>query len=89
MNTITLEELSSLTGYGIPCVRSYLQGYRFTRFEQNLKVNKRTRLVYRFDQEFVDEFTKFIWERKRIDVKRSLQKKLLSKGESHDKSKEE
>ena len=78
MNTITIEELSSLTGYGVPCIRAYLQGYRFTRFEDYARVNNRTRLVYLFNQEFVDEFTKFIWERKRLDIKQQLQKKLLS-----------
>ena len=78
MNTITIEELSKITGYGTTCIRAYLQGYRFTRFEEYLKVDKRTRLVYRFDQEFVDEFTKFIWERKCLDIKQKLQKKLLS-----------
>lgn len=78
MNTITLEELSKITGYGVPCIRSYLQGYRFTRFEEQVRVDKRTRLVYRFNQEFVDEFTKFMWERKRLNIKQKLQKKLLS-----------
>lgn len=78
MNTITTEELSSLTGYGVPCLRAYLQGYRFTRFEDYARVNNRTRLVYLFNQEFVDEFTNFIWERKRLDIKQKLQKKLLS-----------
>ena len=78
MNTITIEELSSLTGYGVPCIRAYLQGYRFTRFEDYVKVQNRTRLVYKFNQDFVDEFTKFIWERRSLDVKHKLQKKLLS-----------
>lgn len=78
MNTITIEELSKITGYGPDCIRSYLQGYRFTRFEDYIKVNKRTRLVYLFNQEFVDEFTRFIWERRRVDIKHALQKKLLS-----------
>ena len=81
MNTITLEELSKLTGYGVSCIRAYLQGYRFTRFEDYVKVQNRTRLVYIFNQEFVDEFTKFIWERKCLDIKQKLQKKLLSLAE--------
>lgn len=78
MNLITIEELSEITGYGTACIRSYLQGYRFTRFEKQARIDKRTRLCYRFDQEFVDEFTKYIWERKCLDVKQKLQKKLLS-----------
>lgn len=81
MNTITIEELSKITGYGIDCIRGYLQGYRFTRFEDYVKVSNRTRLVYLFNQEFIDEFTKFIWERKRLDIKQKLQKKLLSLAE--------
>lgn len=81
MNTITIEELSKITGYGTACIRAYLQGYRFTRFEEQVRVDKRTRLVYRFDKEFVDEFTKFIWKLKRLDVKQKLQKKLLSLSE--------
>ncbi len=81
MNMITIEELSKITGYGVPCIRAYLQGYRFTRFEDYVKVNHRTRLVYLFNQEFVDEFTKFIWERKCLDIKHKLQKKLLSLSE--------
>lgn len=82
MNTITIEELSKLTGYGTDCIRVYLQGYRFTRFENYVKVKNRTRLVYIFNKEFVDEFTKFIWERKRIDIK----KKLLSLAEQESSS---
>lgn len=78
MNVITLEELSKITGYGVACIRSYLQGYRFTRFEKLSRVDKRTRIVYKFDKEFVDEFTKYMWERKALDVKQKLQKKLLS-----------
>lgn len=81
MNTITIEELSKITGYGTPAVRAYLQGYRFTKFEEYKKVKNRSRLVYKFDQQFVDEFTKFIWERRRVDVKHALQKKLLSLAE--------
>lgn len=78
MNMITIEELSDITGYCTACIRAYLQGYRFTRFEYHAKVNNRTRLVYLFNQEFVDEFTKFIWKCKRIDIKQKMQKKLLS-----------
>lgn len=74
MNLITLEELSEIKGYGVHCLRAYLQGYRFTKFENYAKVNNRSRLVYRFDQEFVDEFTKFIWIRKRNNVSEKLQK---------------
>ena len=81
MNIITIEELSKITGYGVPCLRSYLQGYRFTRFEDYVRVKNRTRLVYLFNQEFVDEFTKFIWKRKCLDIKQKLQKKLLSLAE--------
>lgn len=81
MNIITIEELSNITGYGVACIRAYLQGYRFTRFEDYVKVKNRTRLVYLFNQEFVDEFTKFMWERKALDIKQKLQKKLLSLAE--------
>ena len=81
MNTITIEELSKITGYGVPCIRAYLQGYRFTRFEHYVKVKNRIRLVYLFNREFVDEFTKFIWKRKFLDIKQKLQKKLLSLSE--------
>jgi hypothetical protein len=81
MSVISLEELSKITGYGTVCLRSYLQGYRFTRFERHAKVKNYVQTVYLFNEDFVQEFTKFIWLKKRADVSGKLQKKLLSLAE--------
>lgn len=78
MSVITLEELSKITGYGTVCLRSYLQGYRFTRFERHARVKNCIRTVYLFNQDFVNEFTQYIWIKKQRDIEEKLQKKLLS-----------
>ena len=60
MKYVTLEELRYMTGLCTATLRTYLQGYRFTKFIFYEKVNNRTQMVYQYNKEFRDELKEFL-----------------------------
>ena len=67
---ITLKQLSSLTGIYIYTLRTYLQGYRFTKFW-------RGKTLFCYNREFIDTFIDFLELKRKLVFAYDLKKRLL------------
>ena len=71
---VTLKDLESITGICWDVLRTYLQGYRFTKFERYEKIDNHRKIIYCFNKDFLDELTNFLWLKRRLGAIKSLQK---------------
>lgn len=71
---VTLKELENITGIDFKTIKTYLQGYRFTKFERSEKIDNRRKVIYCFNKSFLDTFINFLWLKRKINAIKQLQK---------------
>lgn len=64
---ITLAELNAKTKISVTSLRIYLSHYKLTKFQCG-------RGLYRFDDEFVTEFVKYLLKKDRVDEAERLER---------------
>ena len=67
---ITLKQLSDLTGIYIDTLRTYLQGYRFTKFN-------RGKTLYCYNAELKKTLIDFLYLKHKRDLAENIKKRLL------------
>lgn len=70
---VTIETLAEITGLNSNALRTFLHGYRFTKFERNEKISKYRKTVYCFNKEFLQEMSEYLWLKRKIKIIKKLE----------------
>lgn len=71
---ITLKQLSDIIGINRDTLRTYLQGYRFTKYW-------RWKDLFNYNADFVNTLTEFLYLKHKRELADNLKKKTLGKQE--------